>query len=53
MTQKPKFSLEQFKAKHVVPVEAEKSIIGGTLVWKIGGKTIVRISGNPESAEDN
>ncbi len=32
MTQKPKFSLEQFNAKHVIPTKAQPRIAGGTIV---------------------
>ncbi len=31
MAQKPKFSLEQFNAKHVIPTKAQQSLVGGTL----------------------
>ncbi len=37
MTQKPKFSLEQFNAKHVIPTNLKNSIMGGTIVCIAGG----------------
>ncbi len=36
MTQKPKFSLEQFNAKHVIPTKAQQQLIGGTLKFEGG-----------------